>query len=324
MLFGYHRNPPSPPHTDPSLRIYTHTSLKSNSKLVKNSKTKTKQKQTKMSQVAEHKHVEFLTADGQFQPIEVSYYSQSWVKQPWDLEKIDAHPDHEVWIKWNTLYVRFGKWENLPDGDGDGSSTLYEYQLSEPVEADDYKRPNNEDVEDWLAAGEDYRDYSLNYCKDPDHIIAGLAELQLGRRTNRGLISRYDLIPRCKECEEKLGRYQTPERRIAGEKIKAWCLEKLYNPHTKIGKRFAENQIAWAFAEVAKKKKAGKSRRLKIVGSLEVPHCCFYAQKCENPCAEKRLANGAKSDMWGHTDDHSHHLYYWNMCESCFAEDQEE
>ena len=212
-----------------------------------------------MSQPTEHKQAEFLTADGQFQPIEVSYYTQAWVSQPWDLEKVEAHPDHEVWIKWNILYVRFGKYENLPGGDGDGSSALYEYQLSDPEEADDYKRPTNEDVEDWMAAGEDYRDYSQNFCKDPDHITAG---------ASRGFISRYDLIPRCKECEEKLGRYQTPERRIAGEKIKAWCLEKLYNPHTKIGKRFAENQIAWAFAEVAKKKKAGKSRRLKIVGSL--------------------------------------------------------
>jgi hypothetical protein len=215
-----------------------------------------------MSQVAEHKHVEFLTTDGQFQPIEVSYYTQSWVKQPWDLEKIDAHPDHEVWIKWNILYVRFGKWENLPEYDGDGSSTLYQYELSEPEEADDYKRPNNEDVEDWLSAGEEYRDYSLTTCQDADHMP------NLDGSRDKVVISRYDLIPRCKYCEEELGRYQTPERRIAGEKIKAWCLEKLYNPHTKIGKRFAENQIAWAFAEVAKKKKAGKSRRLKIVGSL--------------------------------------------------------
>ena len=312
MWFGYYRNPPAPPtHTDLSLRTYTHTSLKSNSKLVKNSKTKTKQKQTKMSKPTEHKHAEFLTADGQNAPIEVSYSTYANVQQPWDLEKIDAHPDHEAWIKWNVLYVRFGKYENLPEYDGDGSSTLYQYELDEP--SGDYKRPDGDEIYDWLSAGEGYREEME--CEGANHITT---------ESGGVLISRHDLIPRCKECEEKLGRYHSPERRIAGEKIKAWCLEKLYNPHTKIGKRFAENQIAWAFEEVAKKKKAGKSRRLKIVGSLEVPLCHFYAQKCENPCAEKRLANGAKSDMWGHTDDHSHHLYYWNMCESCFAEDQEE
>ena len=266
-----------------------------------------------MSKPTENKHAEFLTADGKNAPIEVSYSTYANVQQPWDLEKVDKHPDHEVWIKWNVLYVRFGKYENLPEYDGDGSSTLYQYELDEP--SGDYKRPDGDEIYDWLQGGEGYREEME--CEDADHMP------NLEGQQDEVLISRYDLIPRCKYCEEKLGRYQTPERRIAGEKIKAWCLEKLYNPHTKIGKRFAENQIAWAFAEVAKKKKAGKSRRLKIVGSLEVPTCRSYLANCKNPCAEKLLANGEKSEAWGHTDGYGTHLYYWDMCESCFAEDQD-
>ncbi len=240
--------------THPSLTTQTPTFQHTHTlPLSQHQVSKHKTKKT-MSYPTEHKHADFLCEDRQNAPIEVQYSVYANVQQPWDLEKVDNHPDHEVWVKWNTLYVRFGKYENLPENGGDGSSTLYQYDLDEP--SGDYKYPDN-DLDDWMGNGEDGYKEDM-YCEEAGCGVSGASVL----------LSRHDLIPRCKECEEKLGRYQSPERRIAGEKIKAWCLEKLYNPHTKIGRKFAEHQIAWAFEEVAKKKKAGKSRRLKIVAEL--------------------------------------------------------
>ena len=270
-----------------------------------------------MSQPTQHQHSKFLTPNRINAPIEVSYTTYAYVEQPWDLEKIQADPDSECWIKWNTLYVLIGKEENLPVDDvgiysgspsGDGTSVLYQYYLSDPGEGgEDYKRPNESDVEDWLGNGE-HRQDGLE-CEDDDH----LPNLDNEGGLYSVLISRHDLIPRCETCEEKLGRYHTPERRIAGEKITSWCKEKLYNPHTKIGKRFAETQIAWAFDDESfalGESNAEHDTRL-WEKQFEVPTCRLYLANCKNPCAEKLLANGRFDGD------------YWDMCDSCMLAEAE-
>lgn len=189
--------------------------------------------------VKEHDHAKYLLKDGDTARFEITYDAYGWINSPFDLRKIDAEDGCDWWIKWHTLYV-------------DIHGTIHEFEGDE-IDTD-CKRPGG-----WGGGTdvlEKFEEEELELCDCVPCAGIPFAYPEASGQCNKGVdnakTSKIDLEARCEDCEKKFINRQIAggmDKLEAALKIQKWAKDIIYNPHTKIGKRFALTSIAWAFGE---------------------------------------------------------------------------